>query len=354
MSTFEFHQVECPKCHGKINSVGRLGGPTKCMYCGTDFEITGTMTKEIESPERLVPFKTSRNDFERAAFEMLVNADGTPNNIFDLVTFKHVEGIYLPVFLYEGIYDCSWTCKVKQSENGADPADKPVKIKYRSQSGVTKGDYAFVCLACEGPEVRSESAEYLRSFNYDSGASKPFDPADLNDYYFLTPNLDKRKTWNNRGESTLRNTAQMQVMAQIRESDFKDFKCDVSEKPDHDGRPILIPFWMLYYEYAGELHHIMMDGTGKNGIKGTMPIDHDRTDKVEKPFKISKIIMAAAIILPIILAFFGLFDVALITLAAMWVLFFVHRSYAGWHKKKIIDKARKERQNIWNKRYAQM
>lgn len=344
MSTFKYHQVECPKCHGKINSVDQLSGPMKCMYCGVDFQITGTMLQETDEPDGLVPFATSRNDFERAALEMLIDADYTPNNIIDIISLKNVRGFYLPAFLYEGRYECSWNCMVRQPEVGA--PDTAPGGKYRPQSGVTKGNYSFVCLAFAGVEAPPELAEYVRTFDYDADAVKPFSSDSLNDYLFSLRNLDKKAVWIRQGESTLKNVAQKAAERQMSGSEFKDFKSAVTSEQSNDGRSVLIPVWTVFYEYDGEPHHVMMDGTGRNGVKGTTLVDRARIDEVEKPFKYLKFIAGFAILIPLVLLLLNQYLPAVIALAAMCLVFFGYRYYARLHKKKVVNKARKERMNM--------
>ncbi len=325
------------------------------MYCGTGFQITGNIPKETEIPERLVPFITSRKDFEQAALEMLVNADYAPNNIFDLISFKDVEGIYLPMFFYEGKYESSWTCLVKEQKDTTNSSNNPVqdtKRGYRPLNGLVKDDYNFICLAYDGIEVQAELAEYVRTFHYNTDNSKSFHPDDLNGYFFLIRNLDQLQTWHKWGEDTLQHLAQKQCMLQVQGADFKDFKNNIASESHQPGKFVFFPVWVVYYEYDGEPHHIMMDGTGKTGVKGTTLVDRSRIAQVEKPFKALKFIAVAAILLPLILLVCGLYLPAIIALAEMWLLFFGYRYYARMHRKRIIRKARKERKKIYEQRIS--
>ncbi len=348
MSTFGFFQVECPKCHGQLNSISSLSGPVKCIYCGTDFHITGNMTKETEAPEQIVPFSTSANDFEQAAIGMLVNGDYAPANISNLISFRDIKGFYLPVFLYEGRYECSWSCKVRQEADTSGDSPKSQKETYRLQDGVSKGDYTFVCLAYDGVETSKELAEYVRTLNDDIANAKSFLPDDLNGYFFLGRNQDNKKTWSSWGEDTLQGIARKNCLTQLQNSNIKDFKCNVTSGSLHEGQFILFPVWMVNYEYDGEPQHIMMDGTGRNSVRGTVPVDHTLKAKAEKPFLILKFIAAAAIVVPLIMLLASWYTPAIIALAATGLVFFIYRYYACWHKGWVIRKARKQRVKMIN------
>ncbi len=347
MSSFSLQQVECPKCHGTLNATKPFSGIRTCAYCHTEFEVTGNMSKQTDSPERLVPFHVTKDQFEQAAFEALINADYTPQNIFELTSFDDIEGIYMPMFLYEGKFDASWSCQIGQYENEVRVSGDTIKnkqvLRYRPHSGTTKGNYAFLCLAYEGPEARPELVDYSRTYVYNAHLSKAFDANDLDGYNFLIHNLDKETTWSRFGESTLKYQGERECERQIPGEHWKDLRCNISAEPKHDGRLAFVPFWMVYYKYDNENHYIIMDGTGTNGPVGSTPVDHDRVKAVESPYKIAKMIGWGALALFVILWFTVNFSVGFYTGLVLLLGFFGMKIYAGMNKKKIINTARDER-----------
>jgi len=343
MNSIDFYQVECPKCHGQINSIASLSGQTACPFCGTVFHITANMTKEAEIPEQIVPFATLAGDFAYSAWRMLVDEDYAPVNLSGLVSFIGAKGVYLPVFFYEGKYKCTWQCKIKQTVVNTD-AKKSRKEVYRSQNGVSKGEYAMVCLACEGDETSKELAEYVCALDYRGDGLKPFSRNELDDCFFLVQNRDSQEIWRQWGEDRLNSIARNNTLLQLRKTDVKDFKCSISSDMSGEGSLILFPVWMLNYQYDGELHHIYMDGTGRNGVKGTTLIDRALKAEAEKPFTVLKYIAVAAVVIPFLMLLAGWHWAAIIALAAMGLVFFGYRFYAQWHKNKVIRKAREKRQ----------
>ena len=341
-----FHQVECPKCHGQLNSITPLSGQYICPFCGTDFHITANMAKETEAPGQIVPFTTSSEEFEQAVCQMLINEEYAPVNISGLSSVRNVRGFYLPVYLYEGRYEYQWQCKVKQAppDAGATDARKDQAGVYCQQNGVSKDDYAFVCLAYDGVESSKELAEYICSLDYKSNGMKPFRSENLEGHFFLACNQNSQKTWGQWGKGVLNNIAQKNALIQLQNNDIKDFKCDVSPDLVREGLYAFFPVWMVNYQYDGALHHIFMSGTDGNSITGSPLIDHTLKTKAEKPFTILKIIAVAAIVIPLLMVLANWYLPAIIALVAMGLVFFGYRYYARWHKGKVIRKARKERE----------
>jgi len=340
MNALDFYQVECPKCHGQLNSIAPLSGQIACPFCSTVYHITANLTLQTEIPGQIIPFATLVGDFEQSAYAMLINEDYAPANISGIISFKDVKGFYLPVYLYEGQYECAWSCRVKQTSANSESSEYQ-NDTYRSQNGVSKGDYFIICMAYEGVESCKELSDYIRMLDYRDDGIQPIQTEHLNNCFFLSRNSDVQKTWRQYGEESMNNMVRKNILIQLQSNDIKDFKCDVSSIPFRESRFIFYPVWMLNYQYDGETHHIFMDGTGRNGVKGTTLIDHALKAKAEKPFLILKYIAIAAIVIPLLLLLTGWYWSSCIALIIMGLVFFGYRYYARWYKKRVIRKAKK-------------
>jgi hypothetical protein len=340
MDTIDLYQVECPKCHGQLNSVAPLSGQTTCPFCCTVYHITANVTLQTEIPAQIVPFTTLAGDFEQSAHTMLLHEDYAPANISRIISFKDVKGFYLPVYLYEGQYECAWSCKIKQTSTNNDAAESTKEV-YRSQNGVSKGEYVIICMACDEMESGKDLSEYVRTLDFRGDSLKAFQPDDLNNYFFMTRSHDAQKTWRQYGEDSMNCMVRKNTLIQLQSNDVKDFKCNVSSSSLSEGQFILYPVWILNYLYDGELHHIYMDGTGRNGVKGTSLIDHALKAEAEKPFVVLKYIGVAAVVVPLLMLLVGWYWLSCISLAVMGLVFFGYLYYARWHKARVIRKARK-------------
>jgi len=335
MKTLEFYQVECPKCHGLLNSAVSLSGHLSCIFCGTDFHVTANISQKCEMPAQLVPFAASIDDFEQAAMKMLFDEDYAPPNVSEIISFKGVKGVYLPVYLYEGKYECSWSGKIKLAA-----ADKSKKEYFRPHNGVAKGDFFILCMNVDGSETNKELCEFVRGFDFRGDGAKPFHADDLRGFYFLNRVHDAQKTWDQWGEEALHNLVRKNTLLQ--NGEVKDFKYGIESEMQREGRFMFYPVWMLKYQYDEETHHIFMDGAGRNGIKGTTLVDRELKTEAEKPFKILKYIAAVAIVIPLIALLAGWTTLAIAALAVTGLVFFGYRIYARWFRKKVIRKARRK------------
>ena len=334
MKSLTYYQVECPKCHSPLNSTVPLSGEAHCPFCGEACRITANMTKEGEAPGQIVPFATTAADFGQSAMKMLLAEDFAPVDISGIVSMERAKSVYLPVFLYEGEYECVWSCLAK--------------------NGVAKGVYAMVCLACEDTTAGKEIAEYVRSLDVGEIDIQHFQKDTLYGHFFLPPNCDSQSTWKQWGEETLNHLVAEKTRMQWQGKEMKDFNCtiDVGALPEY--RLICFPVWMIRFPYDGELHHIFMDGTGRNGVKGTTLTDRNLKALAEKPFTALKYISVAAIIVPFLILLAGWYLQAIIALIASGLIFFGYRFYARWHKSRIIRKARKQREKELGKTHRNL
>lgn len=345
MSSIQIKQIKCPECGGQANSIGLFSSSKKCVYCHTEFVVTGTMEKEMEVPERILPFNTNREDFEKEVLTLFAQEPYAPNDIFDFAAFKDIDGVFLPMYLYEGKYECSWNCSVGYYENEvvASSDGKSVKnkqvLRYRPQSGTTKRDFAIVCAAYEGEEIKPELIEYARALYYDRDAAKSFDEKYLEDYDFVLHNLDKEYTWDKYGINSVEYIAEQDSLEQVPGDTYKDFRCSVSTDEKHKGRLVFLPFWMVYYDYNNEQHYVIMDGTGKSGLTGSTPIDEERVKAVNKWHDLAKYVKwgAWASLIAILWWVWGIPLVA-------WLAYFSIKFYAKFNENKIIKENKKIRE----------
>ena len=342
MKSLEYYRVDCPKCHGPLNCAAPLSGETICPFCGTLNHITANMTMEDEMPEQIIPFATSDGDFVQSARNMLVEQEYAPVNISELISFKGVKGIYLPVYLYEGQYECSWSCRMKQTVADTGDAQNKKEV-YRQQTGISKGEYSMVCLAFGGVATDKELSEYVRSLDVRGDDIQPFLADRLSGCLFLTRNREAQSTWKQQGKEALNKLVRNNTLMQLRGNDLRDFKCNITSHTSPEGRFIFFPVWMIQYQHEGESHHIFMDGTGRNGVRGTTLTDRTLKAKAEKPFTTLKYIAVAAIVIPFLMLLTGWYLPAIIALIALGLVFFGYRYYARWHRSRVIRKARKER-----------
>ncbi len=226
-------------------------------------------------PERIIPFTKQEKDFELELAKDLVLSKFVPNNIFECINPGNVIKSYIPMYLYEGQYQASWSCKISVKK------DEDEEDVYEPHSGITQGNFSILNLAYEGNDVPSELLSFCKNFNnYNLNASKEYNP-DLIEENVVTmiPNADSDLIWGNNGKRLLCDLAKSQILSQLSKETIKDLKFCTSHDLKHQGRIILVPFWFVYYTYNNEKHYYIMDGTGsKTGMSA--PYDKVEADKV--------------------------------------------------------------------------
>ena len=326
--SLELQQVICPSCKQVITSFSPFAAEVECPYCHNKAFNPLITAKKIPVPERLIVFKTNENDFEQALISNLVERDYVPTDIFNCINPDNVIKAYLPMFLYEGQYQSSWSCKVayeatevRATTDGNGVPNKTVK-KYAPQTGTSQGNFAFLCLAYEGKDIPEELRTFSTQFPYNIMASKEYDPnllgLDAEDSPMTLPlDADTDLIWNKYGESLVNQMASDNAKQQLSGEDIKDFRASNSYNLKHNGRFVLAPFWFVYYTYNNEKHYFIMDGLGENTAM-TTPIDQEEVAFVNGKERI-KTIVSWLWPLAILMWFLLNFTAALVTLGVWFV-----------------------------------
>jgi len=315
------------------------------------------MQQEVPAPERMIVFKATKSDFGRAIGKFFVDQDYAVNDIFDRVQMDNVASIYLPMYLFEGKYEANYSCNIgyKEKELGVGGYSGKVKertvTKWRPANGTTKGNYAFLSLAFDGPEITPELAEWTTTFPYDPESSKPFDIEHLKDFSILPHNLDKKTTWHKWGTQLIEITAQDAAYDQLPAGNQIDaFKCTFSYEEKHDGRLFFVPFYFVYYNYNNEKFFVVSDGLGNN-LHGNVPFDEDRWKQVKSMKRLAALGLWGGLALAILLAFIiGFGSGGIITGGILFLVSWLGTKFFSKSKiKGIIEGARKFRQDAFNR-----
>jgi hypothetical protein len=318
-------------------------------------EVTGTMSQNMEAPERMILFTTNEHDFDQSICKFFVDQDFAVNDIFEKVEMQNATSVYLPMYLYEGKYEANYSCQIGYEETEMSvgrnlSGDKTLKsktvTKWRPTSGTAKSNYAFLSLAFEGQEIIPELAEWTKIFPYDPVSARAFDPELLKNHQILPHNLDKETTWHKWGSETIKYLAEQEAHRQIPGNEkIKDFRTTFSYDSKHDGRLFLVPFWFIYYKYENQQHFVLCDGLGKN-INGTTPMDEARYKLVKNFKKLGKWSLWIGILLGIVTMTGAGFVPGVITFAVIWLGL---KFFSKFKVKSIIESARKIRQESFNR-----
>lgn len=326
--SLELQQVICPSCKQVISSFSPFAAEVECPYCHNKAFNPLITAKKVPIPERLIVFRTKEHDFEQAMISNLIERDYVPTDIFNCINPDNVIKAYLPMFLYEGQFQSSWSCKVayettevRATSDGKGVKNKKVK-KFAPQTGTSQGNFAFLCLAYEGKDIPEELRVFSTQFPYNTMASKEYDPSllglDKEDSPLTLPlDADTDLIWNKYGDSLVNRIASDTARQQLSGEEIKDFRASNSYNLKHNGRFVLAPFWFVYYTYNNEKHYFIMDGLGENTAM-TTPVDPEEVAFVKRKERVKKIV-SWLWPLAILMLFLMGFVEALITLGVWFI-----------------------------------
>ncbi len=354
--TFKLQQVECPSCRRPINTFNPKKLMAECPYCHSKLVNPLVKPKDVPVPERIIPFTTDEQTFENALVNALVNQDYVPTNIFQAISTGDVIQTYLPMYLYEGTYNASWSCesayedqqvniKSNWTDSGKTISTKNVK-KWRPQNGNASGNFAFLCLANEGEEIPNELREFTRLFPYDVMMSKEFniDMIDYNDENLMTleRNADSTLIWQKYGKDMVDETAKKAAHFQIGDQEIRNFRASSSYNLTTTGKYVLAPFWFVYYNYAGGQYHFLMDGIGER-TSYSYPTDQEEIDFVNSKNRIAKYVGWLWILAPILWYFLN-FTVAAVYLIIWFIAKIIVRKVMNKQIDAKLEESRAKRQ----------
>lgn len=290
MAELELQQIVCPSCRQVISSFNPFAAEVECPYCHTKSLNPLISAKKIPYPERIIPFKTTENDFEQSLIAALVARDYVPVDIFNYISAGDVIKVYLPMYLYEGRFISSWSGRTSYTVSGTRYIGGRVipttEQRYVPQTGAAQGNFALLCLAYDGEDIPEELRVFSSQFPYNAVNSQEFDPSllelDSEDSPLTIPlNTDAEFIWNKFGDSYVNRLAQEKAIEQTRGKNVSGFSSSSSYSLSGKGRLVLAPFWFVYYTYKKEQYYFIMDGLGER-TSMTAPVDPKETAYVKK------------------------------------------------------------------------
>lgn len=287
--------LKCPSCGKPITRLSSLKSTMSCPRCGNIIKNPMATAKAFVRPERIIPFTTDEQTFENALVNSLINQEYCDKNIFSAINTDKVFKAYLPMYLYEGTFNASWSCesaymdqKVKVSSSSV--STKDVK-KWRPQNGNAAGNFSFLCLANETEDdLPVELRNFTMQFPYDVMMSKEYDDILLPDdpkMITVERNADATLVWQKHGKDLVNETAENAARQQIGNQEIRNFRATSSWNLTTTGVYVLVPFWFVYYTFNNQQYHFLMDGIGER-TSYSYPIDQEDVAFVNGKEKIKK------------------------------------------------------------------
>ena len=352
MARLELVELRCPGCGGDLQYT--VGAPiANCPYCDASIALvsdTASRTRAIDGHEyRMLPFKTTAENFQNAFLHFLSEGDYTPPDVFEQVKVRQNTGLFAAVYHWTGTARVSWS-----AESGFDRTETYVKTRtvtrngskvtepttgtrtvtdWRPITGDLLHDYRVLGLADDGiPDNVAavvESTESLPALDR-LGA---VDPAQLKGYALQQFKRPESDAFGRRGQKQLDGEIAVLVKRAVPGDKSRKERFTASRRDERSVR-VYRPIWLAVYSYGGESFAFAIDGHTGRGALGTRPEDTAQRERVEALEKNIKNANVAALVCGI-LSFFVSFIFGPILVGVIWY------AYTSGKKKQLaVEKAR--------------
>ncbi len=265
---------------------------TNCNFCGSQFQIEKAQDEEIATPDGILPFKVTKENYEQAVLSWLSEGDYTPDDILNSTIFESVNGVYLPMWFYKGRYSGNWSASSgydrRETYLAKDSSGKLVEktrtvTDWRPSSGQCSGEFAILAFAGAGKGIKSDIAVYAHGTSFNRGDLKPYDPKYTMGFNLIEYTVDEHDTWDTLGKIQADSKVEVDSKARIPGDRYKDFYVDALYDKETPLRTY-VPFWITNYKYGDKDFHVYMDGTSTTRLQGFRPEDAARKKEVNKKF----------------------------------------------------------------------
>jgi len=265
---------------------------TNCNFCGSQFQIEKAQDEEIATPDGILPFKVTKENYEHAVLSWLSEGDYTPDDILNSTIFESVNGVYLPMWFYKGRYSGNWSASsgydrsetyLAKGANGKLVEKTRIVTDWRPSSGQCSGEFAVLAFAGVGKGIQTDVAVYAHGTSFNRGELKAYDPKYTMGFNLIEYTVDEHDTWDTLGKIQADSKVEADSKVRIPGDRYKDFYVDALYDKETPLRTY-VPFWITNYKYGENDFHVYMDGTSTTRIQGFRPEDAARKKEVNKKF----------------------------------------------------------------------
>ncbi|MBO4422586.1 MAG: hypothetical protein J5879_04050 [Clostridia bacterium] len=284
----------CQSCGAEIITDGTTAA-THCPYCDNNVIITEKLTGALK-PNGVIPFKLDKNGIKEKIQQFCKGKKLLPKNFFSDKKIDEIQGVYVPVWLFDG------------------KLDGTVTLDGTKSSSYTSGNYRYTetshyLLNCDGgmsfskvPVDGSEKMpdDLMNSIEpFDYSQIVPFDGRYLSG--FLADRYDKDPDQSIPIASQRMMNSAVNAFAGSVPAYSVTLRNNGLNLSDPSVKYVLLPVYLFNCTYGGQTYRFAMNGqTGK--LVGELPIDKK---KKRRYFWIPFFITAAILFIIILLLMRG-------------------------------------------------
>lgn len=261
----EAKQYQCENC-GAVVITDADTTATSCSFCGAAVVLGDRLTRAL-APAKVLPFKISKDEARAAFKKWCKNGLLTPKGFMSANRIKEITGLYVPFWLYD---------------LNAQAEVKAIGVRTRQYS---RGDYIYTekkyydvyrDITMDYSRVPVDASEKMHDELMDK--LEPFHYQDMEDFRtpYLAGYIAEKYNYDDeamfpRVKDKISGYIDSYISSTIRGYSYVNYKQRNISTSKRHAAYVLLPVWMVYYDYDHHVHTFAMNGqTGK--VVGKPPI----------------------------------------------------------------------------------
>jgi predicted RNA-binding Zn-ribbon protein involved in translation (DUF1610 family) len=254
------YNFECQGC-GASMSYDASAQTLRCPFCGSEKLAERKDTKMLR-PQWVVPFAIRQDDALTRLRQWLGNSFWRPGDLARAAIVTTLTQVYVPYWVFAARVFTYWTADTSQTPLGA-------RGNWCPLAGENRARYSGVLVGASSVLTPAET-KALQPF--DLSTAVPPEQVDLDNVVYEQFRV-QRKYARPLAQSGLENQ-ERQACRRFVPGNCRNLKVNVRVE-DLTGEPVLLPVWIMAYEYRGRLFRFLVNGqTGQ--CTGSAPTSYTK------------------------------------------------------------------------------
>lgn len=251
------HNFECAGCGASMSFDARAGS-LRCPFCGS-VDLKQEQDRKILSPNRVVPFRVSREEAEAKLRASLGRGLFRPGDLSERAALVKMTPVYVPYWVFDATTHTHWTADTDRTPAGA-------RGDWHPLTGEHHGQHRGLLVGASGALAAAETAKLCP---FDLEAAVAPDTVDLDNVtveQFAVP----RKYARPLARAGLEQAEAEACQAHYVPGRARNVHVNVLVEAQ-SSEPVLLPVWIMAYRYKDRIFRFLVNGqTGR--ATGTAPV----------------------------------------------------------------------------------
>lgn len=231
--------------------------------------------------------RVAEQEFEKIAYTWLAQGDYTPDDILENI-ISEKDLLQLPLYFYRKEYygNCSASLGFEEEQYYREWDDFNKKYVEKSRWVTRWQAFSQDVFGEVSVVVYGEPTKYTQITNFIEAIQ--WKGEDLNQLEYDNPNypifinsfkFSARERWEDRGVYIANEIVKRKVSNELPSRNVRNLSVNVGFS-DKRSFSLIAPFWIYFYDYNGERHFLIVDGSNPNRIDGTRPVDTESKEGI--------------------------------------------------------------------------